>query len=136
MTADSARLAWGFLAGVSAVCSLVGFVASLQALRVALGRRAMGGPLARLATTRDLWMLGALALSSALGLITAGVLIGLLGRYGPELEAVLARLAVPVLGAYLGYAAQTALVGTVAPVWLLARWRALDKAHERRGGID
>lgn len=125
MSAETARLAWGALALASGACSAVGLVAALDALRVAIDRRRGGDYVGRLIAWRDLWMLGALALASALGVATALVLLALLRWYGPDLDRVLADLALPVLAAYAGYAAQTALVGLVAPVWLIARWRAL-----------
>lgn len=133
MTADDARTAWGALASLAGFFSLIGCGASGSALRVALSRRGAGGLTGRLVVARDLWMLGLLTATGALGVATAGVLLALLQWYGTDLDAVLAHLAVPVLLAYAGYAAQTAIVTMVAPIWLIARWRALDRSERQEG---
>ena len=126
MSVDTARLTWGVLAGFAGLVALAGLVLASRAIPIAHRRRLFYQYPTQtyIVATRDLLILCAVAISSAMGLVTSGILIWLLCQYGPELDAVLEHLAVPVMLAYAGYAATTTLTGLVIPVWLLARLRA------------
>lgn len=128
MDAELARLAWGLLAGLAGAASSIGAATSARAWLLAWRRRGLGGALGARVNRRDLAMLGALAVASALTLAVSVGLVALLPAYGPDLDAVLARLAVPILLLYAGFAVAVAIVSTVAPIWLIARWRTLDRA--------
>ncbi len=135
MSSDAARLAWGVLAIVGGLAWMVGLVASARAIGVAWSRwQVFRDGVSRRITRRDLIMLGLLATASLFGIATSVMLVGLTALYGPDLDAVLEHLAIPVMATYIGYTLSSTLVGAIAPIWIVARWRGARPVRKKGGG--
>jgi hypothetical protein len=104
----------------------VGLVYSSRGHKHAARRYARDG-VARWLYLRDLWMLRALILLGVGGIAKALVLIALSRWYPRYLDPILATLGWPVFFAYLIDTLDTIIVTTVAPIWLVARYRAQQR---------
>lgn len=126
MSATGARVAWGTLAAIGGIFSFVGLIYSARGHKRASRRYARDG-VARWLYLRDLWMMRALVLLGAGGITKALVLIAMARWYPRYLDPILAAFAWPVFGVYLIDTVNTMIVTTVAPIWLVALYKAQQR---------
>lgn len=129
MTATEARIAWGFLAAVGGCFSFAGMACSFHGYKYARRRYHGIDHVALWIYRRDVGMTVALVAVGVGGLSKALLLIALARWYPQYLDPVLAALFWPIFAAYAIDTLDTMIVTTVAPIWLMA----LYKARQRSG---